>query len=96
MSRLIGRAQPISGLFSGRACGLLAAFCLLLAALTDQTEKSGICADWSGRLIGGIGLIAVLALAIILARRRPADGDVRTENILLCLMIAGFLLRRGR
>ena len=64
MSRLIGRAQPMPGLFSGRACGLLAACCLLLAALTDQTEKSGICADWSGRLIGGIGLIAVLALAI--------------------------------
>ena len=93
MSRLIGRAQPMPGLFSGRVCGLLAAFCLLLAALTDQTEKSGICADWSGRLIGSIGLIAVLALAVISARRRPVDGDVRTENILLCLMIAGFLLR---
>lgn len=93
MSRLVGTARPIPGLFSGRACGLLAAFCLLLALITDQTSSNGICADWSGRLIGGAGLVAVMGLAMLWLRRRPADGDVRTENILLCLMVAGFLLR---
>lgn len=83
---------PVLGIFSWRMCGMLAAVCLLLAAVTDQTHPSGLGAGWS-LWLGGIGLCALLVPAVFWARRRLAEADDRTGAVILCLMAAGFLLR---
>ena len=83
---------PVLGIFSWRMCGMLAAVCLLLAAVTDQTRPSGLGAGWS-LWLGGIGLCALLVPAVFWARRRLAEADDRTGAVILCLMAAGFLLR---
>ena len=90
MSGRITRTSILDSVFSGRGFLWLTAFCLLLAGICDQTKESFFHLNSIGSIVAFLGLSGILLFVIW---RFPNDGCDRTETIVLCLMVIGFLLR---
>lgn len=91
--------SPVPGLFSVKAILWLAAFCLLLAAVIDQTREDLLTPNlWSliPGLAGLCGLLELIALYWRFRLERPSlqGSETLTNESLLWLMVAvGFALR---
>ena len=93
-------AKPaVTTLFSGKAILWLAAFCLTLAAVIDQTRPDRITTALWSLIPGMLGLCALVFLLVFWWRSRvkqpicAGEKGLHTESWLLLLIGAGFLLR---